>query len=106
MLDPVTVTLEPGDRIGIVGPNGAGKSTLLDLAAGRLQPSSGRVVRGTTVAIGYYDQLGRALDPAQRVRDAVAGDKGEPSQADVTLMRAVLVRRRRPVRADRHAQRR
>ncbi|MEO5900993.1 MAG: ATP-binding cassette domain-containing protein, partial [Ilumatobacteraceae bacterium] len=27
VLDPVTLTLEPGDRIGIVGPNGAGKST-------------------------------------------------------------------------------
>ena len=50
-------------------------------------PSAGTVDRGTTVRIGYYDQLGRDLDPAQRVRDAVAGDKGEPSLADVTLMR-------------------
>jgi ATP-binding cassette subfamily F protein uup len=87
VLDPVSLTLEPGDRIGIVGPNGAGKSTLLDLIAGRLQPSTGRVDRGTTVAIGYYDQLGRELDVTRRVREAVAGDKGEPSQADVTLMR-------------------
>ena len=39
VLDPVSLALEPGDRIGIVGPNGAGKSTLLDLIAGRLQPS-------------------------------------------------------------------
>jgi ATP-binding cassette subfamily F protein uup len=39
------------------------------------------------VVIGAYDQLGRTLDPGQRVRDAVAGDKGEPSQSDVTLMR-------------------
>jgi len=87
VLDDCSLTFEPGDRIGVVGANGAGKSTLLDLVAGRLTPTTGEVDRGTTVQIGYYDQLGRQLDPAQRVREAVAGDKGEPSLADVTLMR-------------------
>ena len=83
-----TLTLEPGDRIGIVGPNGAGKSTLLDLIAGRIEPASGIVTRGSTVKIGYYDQLGRDLDPTQRVRDAVIGDKGDPSVEDLNLMRS------------------
>src|SRR6185295_19248557 len=81
VLRPFDHMLEPGDRIGIVGPNGAGKSTLLDLIAGRLQPTEGRV------EVGYYDQLGRELDLTQRVRDAVAGDKGEPTLDDVKLMR-------------------
>ncbi|MFM8388699.1 MAG: ATP-binding cassette domain-containing protein, partial [Actinomycetota bacterium] len=83
-----TLTLEPGDRIGIVGPNGAGKSTLLDLVAGRIEPASGTVTRGSTVKIGCYDQLGRDLDPTQRVRDAVIGDKGDPSVEDLNLMRS------------------
>jgi ATP-binding cassette subfamily F protein uup len=87
LLTGCTLALEPGDRVGIVGPNGAGKSTLLDLIDGRLQPTAGTVQRGSTVSIGYYDQLGRGLDPAMRVREAVAGDKGEPSIADVGLMR-------------------
>jgi ABC transport system ATP-binding/permease protein len=87
VLRDCTISLEPGDRIGIVGPNGAGKTTLLDLIVGRLTPTAGEIDRGTTVSIGYYDQTGATLDPTQRVRDAVAGDKGEPSLADVTLMR-------------------
>ena len=87
VLDPCSLAFEPGDRVGVVGPNGAGKSTLLDLIAGRLQPTAGSVERGATVQIGYYDQLGRDLDLTQRVREAVAGDKGEPSLADVDLMR-------------------
>ncbi len=87
VLTGCSLVLEPGDRVGMVGPNGAGKSTLLDLIAGRLTPTAGTVDRGATVKVGYYDQLGRGLDPAQRVREAVAGDKGEPSLADVTLMR-------------------
>ncbi len=79
--------LEPGDRLGIVGANGAGKSTLLDLIAGRLTPTQGGIERGATVRIGYYDQLGRHLDPTQRVREAVAGPhQAEPSREQVVLM--------------------
>ncbi|MFM8856190.1 MAG: ABC-F family ATP-binding cassette domain-containing protein [Actinomycetota bacterium] len=87
VLEPFDHMLEPGDRLGIVGANGAGKSTLLDLIAGRLSPSEGSIDIGRTVKIGYYDQLGREMDTAKRVRDAVAGDKGAPSLEDIDLMR-------------------
>ena len=79
--------LEPGDRLGVVGANGTGKSTLLDLISGRLTPTTGRIDRGATVKIGYYDQLGRHLDLSQRVREAIAGPhQAEPSREQVVLM--------------------
>lgn len=87
VLQPLEHIFEPGDRVGVVGPNGAGKSTLLDLLAGRLQPTVGRIEVGRTVHLGYYDQTSRNLDGSQRVREAVAGDKGQPSLEDVELMR-------------------
>ncbi len=87
VFEPCSLVFEPGDRVGIVGANGTGKSTLLDVVAGRLHATAGSVDRGTTVHIGYYDQLGRGLDLTQRVREAVAGNKGEPSLADVGLMK-------------------
>ena len=42
----ISVTIEDGDRIGVVGLNGSGKSTLLRQLAGRLEPEAGVVRRG------------------------------------------------------------
>ena len=39
----VTLTLHAGEHAALVGPSGCGKSTLLALAAGRAQPTRGRV---------------------------------------------------------------
>ena len=70
--------LAPGERWGIVGANGAGKTTLLEILSGRLVPAAGTVVVGPTVRVRLSDQLGRTLDPSQRVRDAVAGPSRVP----------------------------
>src|SRR5690606_20789591 len=65
---------------------GSGKSTLLDLIAGRREPRSGRVARGSTVRIGYYDQRGVELPPDARVRDVVAGPTRQPDWSDAALL--------------------
>ena len=47
----VTLTLRPGEIVGIVGHNGAGKSTLVNVATGALRPDAGRLhVDGEEVA--------------------------------------------------------
>jgi len=40
----VSLSISPGEFIGIVGPTGGGKTTLMDLTIGLLRPSSGRVM--------------------------------------------------------------
>ena len=47
-LRDINLTLEDGDRIGLVGHNGAGKSTLLKVLAGIYEPVKGEVeIEGT-----------------------------------------------------------
>jgi macrolide transport system ATP-binding/permease protein len=45
ILDGVSLTASPGQRLGLVGENGVGKSTLLRLMAGIEQPDGGEVIR-------------------------------------------------------------
>lgn len=48
--DSLSLTIGPGDLVGIVGPNGAGKSSLFGLIAGDLRPNSGEIIfAGQTV---------------------------------------------------------
>lgn len=42
-VDGVTISVAPGEVLGIVGPNGAGKSSLLAAVGGQLRPTSGRI---------------------------------------------------------------
>ena len=41
VLDRAALTLQPGEKVGLVGRNGAGKSSLFGLVAGRLQADAG-----------------------------------------------------------------
>ena len=55
VLHPLTATLTER-RIGIIGSNGSGKSTLLRIAAGLIQPDSGRRFAQPGATIRYLPQ--------------------------------------------------
>lgn len=42
-LNAVSLTIEPGEVLGLMGDNGAGKSTLVKIIAGNFKPSSGEL---------------------------------------------------------------
>jgi len=50
VLRKVNLTIESGERVGILGRNGAGKSTLIRLISGAEQPTSGHVKRDMSVS--------------------------------------------------------
>ena len=42
-LDGISLSVSPGERVGLIGPNGSGKSTLVNCMCGTLQNESGTV---------------------------------------------------------------
>lgn len=81
-LAEVSLTVSPGQIVGLIGPNGSGKSTLLKLAAGVLHPEAGRILlnkrplyayRRIEAAriLGYLPQVSRFTFD-YRVEDIVA----------------------------------
>jgi ATP-binding cassette subfamily F protein uup len=67
----LTLTIQRGERIGLVGNNGIGKSTLLKLILGELEPTQGTVKLGTNLQTAYFDQMRRDLDPKKSIAQIV-----------------------------------
>jgi ATP-binding cassette subfamily F protein uup len=66
-----SVTIQRGDKVGIIGPNGSGKTTLLRLLIGELLPQQGEIRHGTNLEIAYFDQLRAQLDETKSVLENV-----------------------------------
>ena len=60
-LEDVSLTLEHGDRVGLIGHNGSGKTTLLRVLAGAYEPTRGHVWRHGRTASLLNVSLG--IDP-------------------------------------------
>jgi ATP-binding cassette, subfamily F, member 3 len=56
VLSNISLTLSPGDRIGLLGRNGAGKSTYMKMLAGVLPPIAGTRTEARDLKIGYFAQ--------------------------------------------------
>jgi macrolide transport system ATP-binding/permease protein len=68
VLDGISLTAAPGQRIGLIGENGAGKSTLLRLLAGADEPDAGTVVRPPDTGFLHQEM---PFDPASAIADVL-----------------------------------
>jgi ATP-binding cassette, subfamily F, member 3 len=56
ILENITFSINPDDRVGLVGPNGSGKSTLLQILTGEEPPDQGTVFLAPAATLGYLAQ--------------------------------------------------
>ena len=71
LLDRVSLTIQPGERWGLLGRNGAGKSTFMKLLLGDTRPDSGEIWLQPELKVAYLDQE-LPVKSAQSVYDYVA----------------------------------
>ncbi|WP_036319196.1 ATP-binding cassette domain-containing protein [Microbacterium indicum] len=101
-VDDVSLTLGPGETLGVVGESGSGKSTLARLVIGQERPDRGGVALAGAPRIRLIpqDPLG-SFDPrfaVERILRLAGGSGGEAPEAllaSVGLPREVLARRPR-----------
>lgn len=68
VLKDVNWEVKSGERIGLVGVNGAGKSTQLKIITGEVEPTTGEVIRPSSLHIAYLTQEFE-VEPTRTVRE-------------------------------------
>jgi capsular polysaccharide transport system ATP-binding protein len=70
VLHGVSLTVKPGEKVGILGRNGCGKSTLIRLISGAEPPTSGSVRRNMSVSwpLAFADGFQGALTGLDNLR--------------------------------------
>ncbi len=71
----ISLTINNGEKIGLIGPNGTGKSTLFSLILGETEPTSGDVQVNKNLRIGYLPQESSFHSEHTVLSELTQGDK-------------------------------
>jgi ATP-binding cassette, subfamily F, member 3 len=88
VLNGASFQLERGERVAFVGQNGQGKTTLAKILIGNENASSGEIVMGHNVMVGYYAQnQAETLDPNKTLLETM--EQASPPEMR-TKLRSIL----------------
>jgi ATP-binding cassette subfamily F protein 3 len=92
ILQAISFTVNPGERVGLIGPNGSGKTTLIRIIVGQESADSGSVILNPPrLRIGYLPQ-GLDVPADTPLRDVLFPHAAElrDAEAEVERLAAVL----------------
>ncbi len=75
LFDKVNLTINRGEKIGLVGPNGAGKSTFFSIILNKEEVTGGQVEGQKNIRIGYLPQEAHFESEALILSEVVGGDE-------------------------------
>jgi ATP-binding cassette subfamily F protein 3 len=81
VIENVSLSVNPGDRIGILGRNGAGKSTLMRVLAGQLTSVAGTITPAPDLMTGFFAQIELEHLDSDNTAFAELGRRGGPEVA-------------------------
>ena len=67
----LNLDLKRGEKVALIGENGRGKTTLFKIILNQIESNSGKVLLGTNVNVGYYDQEQSNLNLDKTIIDEV-----------------------------------
>ncbi|MBO6934254.1 MAG: ABC-F family ATP-binding cassette domain-containing protein [Deltaproteobacteria bacterium] len=79
-----SMSVFPGEKVGLVGPNGSGKTTIFRLMTSQETPDEGQVITDKGVTIGYFSQDVGEMSGRSVVAETVAG-AGEVAELGAEL---------------------
>jgi ATP-binding cassette, subfamily F, member 3 len=75
LMDNVSLSIFPNERIGLTGPNGAGKTTMFHLILGDMEPTDGNVTMQKGIKIGYLPQEAHFDSNRTVMEEVTSGDE-------------------------------
>ena len=86
-MENFSLTIEKGERVGIIGKSGSGKTTLLKLITGMLKPSKGQVsfsgIDLQDIDIFIFDEATSILD---QYSESIVQDNSGVKESCVALL--------------------
>ncbi len=79
LFQDISLTINNGEKIGLIGPNGTGKSSFFSLLLGETEPSSGDVQINRNLRIGYLPQESSFHSEHTVLSELTEGDKSVAS---------------------------
>jgi ATP-binding cassette, subfamily F, member 3 len=102
ILNEISFSIAPGERVGLIGPNGSGKTTLLRILAGELAPDAGYVaLTPADLRLGYLSQ-GFEFDPGVSMAEVLHRHTGDMALLETELMITASALAEQPDRPDIH----
>ncbi|MCM1495047.1 MAG: ABC-F type ribosomal protection protein [Bacteroides sp.] len=67
LFQDIAMDIKRGERVALIGNNGTGKTTILKIINQYVPKDAGRILLGSRVKIGYYDQEHQVLSPEKTI---------------------------------------